>query len=220
MRRSTSARSMILLASLRSSRGQPPMMSIASSNASGSRSAGMSASARRRSCAFLLRLTASTRKRLFCSPPRSKCGIATARRQAFGATAGPAPAVGPPPRPRQDRPRVLLAVVEVLDGDPPQLALEDGEAPLLLGADGQHAALDAHPPPAPAAHGADDDRAAAIDVAVEQRVQRHDGVVVLRPRVDEIHDEACLLAGMAARDAPDALLVDALRRGRGEVHAD
>src|SRR5207244_13457732 len=29
-----------------------------------------------------------------------------------------------------------------------------------------------------------------------------------------------LLAGGAARDAAEALLVDALRRGRGEVHAD
>ena len=40
IRRSTSARSMIFVASLRSSRGQPPMMSIAVSKASGSRQRG------------------------------------------------------------------------------------------------------------------------------------------------------------------------------------
>jgi hypothetical protein len=70
-------------------------------------------------------------------------------------------------------------------------------------------ALDAHAPPAPAAHGTDDDRAAAVDVAVEQRVQRDDGVVVLRAGVDEVDDDARLLARLAARDAADALLVDA-----------
>ena len=85
---------------------------------------------------------------------------------------------------------------------------------------GTHAALDAQAPAAAAAHGPDDDRAAAVDVAVEQRVQRHDGVVVLGRRVDEVDDDARLLARLAARDAADPLLVDALRGGRREVHAD
>ena len=115
---------------------------------------------------------------------------------------------------------MLLAVVEVLDGDPPQLALEDREAPLLLRAHRQHAALDAHPPAAAAADRADDDRAAAVDVAVEQRVQRHDRVVVLGGGVHEVDDQPRLLARVAAGDAPDALLVDALGGGRREVHAD
>ena len=82
--------------------------------------------------------------------------------------ASPAPAVGRHARTGQGGPEVLLAVVEVLDGDPPELALEDRETPLLLCTDGQHAPLDAHPPAAAAAHGPDDDRAAAVDVAIEQ----------------------------------------------------
>ena len=84
---------------------------------------------------------------------------------------------------------MLLAVVEVLDGDPPQLALEDLDPPLGLGRHRQHAALDAHAAAAAAAHRADDDRAAAVDVAVEQRVQRHDRVVVLGRGMDEVDDE-------------------------------
>ena len=132
----------------------------------------------------------------------------------------PAPARRRDARARQRGPLDLLAVVEVLDGDPPQLALEDLDAPVLVRGDRHHAALDAQPPPAAAAHRADDDRAAAVDVAVQQRVQRHDRVVVLGRRVDEVDDDARLLARMAARDAADALLVDALGGGRGEVHAD
>ena len=185
-------------------------MSIAVSNASGSRSAAMSVSARSRSCGFLLRCTAVIRKRLFSSP----------RAVEVQHRARPAPAVGRHARAGQRRPHVLLAVVEVLDGDPPQLALEDLEAPLLLGAHRQHAPLHAHPPPAPAAHRPDDDRPAAVDVAVEQRVQRHDRVVVLGRGVHEVDHQPRLLAGMAAGDAPDALLVDALGGRRRQVHAD
>ena len=51
-------------------------------------------------------------------------------------------------------------------------------------------------------------------------MERHDGVVVRGRRVDEVHDDARFLARVAARDAADPLLVDALRSGRGEVHAD
>ena len=51
-------------------------------------------------------------------------------------------------------------------------------------------------------------------------MQRDDRVVVLGRGVHEVDDEPRLLAGVAARDAPDALLVDALGGGRREVHAD
>ena len=44
----------------------------------------------------------------------------------------PAPAGRRDPRTRQRGPLDLLAVVEVLDGDPPQLALEDLDPPVLL----------------------------------------------------------------------------------------
>ena len=51
-------------------------------------------------------------------------------------------------------------------------------------------------------------------------MERHDRVVVLGRRVDEVDDDARLLARLAARHAADALLVDALGGGRREVHAD
>ena len=107
-----------------------------------------------------------------------------------------APVVGRHPRAGERRPGVLLGVVEVLDRDPPQLALEHGQAALGIGRDGHHAALDAHPPAAAAAHRADDDRAAAVDVAVEQAVQGDDRLVVGRRRVDEVDHQAGLLPGV------------------------
>ncbi len=163
-----------------------------------------------RSCEFLLRRTAVSRNaRLQLARavevqhrPRS----APARRRDTGAG--------------QRGPLDLLAVVEVLDRDAPELALEDLDPPVLVVGHRQHAALDPDAAAAAAAHGPDDDRAAAVDVAVEQRVQRHDRVVVLRRGMDEVDDDARLLAQVAARDAADALLVDALGRGRREVHAD
>ncbi|CAA9485218.1 MAG: hypothetical protein AVDCRST_MAG53-942 [uncultured Solirubrobacteraceae bacterium] len=122
--------------------------------------------------------------------------------------------------PRQSRPHVLLAPVEELDGDAPELALEDLVAALLLRAHRHHAALDADAPAPTAPHGPDDDRPAAVYVAVEQRVEGDDRVVVLRRGVDEVDHDARLLARMAARDAAHALLVDALGRRGGQVHAD
>ena len=47
-----------------------------------------------------------------------------------------------------------------------------------------------------------------------------DRLVVGRRRVDEVDDEPGLLAGGAAGDAADPLLVDAARGGRRQVHAD
>jgi hypothetical protein len=132
----------------------------------------------------------------------------------------PPPAARRHARARERRPHVLLAPVEVLDRDPPQLPLEDLVAGLLLRGDGHDAALHADPATAPAAHGAHDDRAAAVDVAVQQGVQRDDRVVVAGLGRDEVDDDARLLARMPAGDATDALLVDAPRGGRREVHAD
>ncbi len=111
---------------------------------------------------------------------------------------GPAPAVGGDSGSGQRRPHVLLAVVEVLDSDPPQLALEHLGAPLGIRSHWQHAALDAHAPAAAAAHGPDHDRASAVNVAVKQRVQRHHRVIVLGRRVHEVDHDARLLARHAA----------------------
>ena len=85
---------------------------------------------------------------------------------------------------------------------------------------GIDALLDADPAAAAAADRADDDRAAAVDVAVEQAVEGDDRLVVAGRGVDEVDDEAGLLARVAAGDAADALLVDPLGGGRREVHAD
>ena len=108
----------------------------------------------------------------------------------------------------------------MLHGDPPQLALEHLRAALGVGGDRHHAALHPQPAAAAAAHRADHDRAAAVDVAVEQRVQGDHRVVVRRGGVDEVHDDARLLAGRAPGDAAHPLLVDALGGGGREVHAD
>ena len=122
------------------------------------------------------------------------------------------PAVRGHARAGERRPGVLLLRRQVLDRDPPQLALEDAPAPLLVVGDRDDPALDAQPAAAAAAHRADDDRAAAVDVAVEQLVQRDDRLVVGRRGVHEVDDDARLLAGVAARDAADPLLVDRASR--------
>ena len=186
------------------------MMSIAVSKASGSRSGGDVGQRAQAQLGVLVALDRGDQE----------AALELARAVEVEHRPSPAPAVGRHARAGERGPQVLLAVVEVLDGDPPQLALEDREPPLLLGAHGQHAALHAHPPAAPAAHRTDHDRPAAVDVAVEQRVQRHDRIVVLGGRVHEVDDQARLLARMATGDAADALLVDALGGGRREMHAD
>jgi len=98
----------------------------------------------------------------------------------------PSPSVRRHARSRECGPHVLLAVVEVLHRDPPQLPLEHLRPPLWIRRDGKHPALDPNPAATPAAHGADDDRPAAVDVAIQQRVQRHDRVVVLGGGVHEV----------------------------------
>ncbi len=115
---------------------------------------------------------------------------------------------------------MLLGVVEVLDRDSPEVALENFQAALGIARDGKHAALDSDSAATAAADGANDDRAAAVDVAVEQAVQSDDRLVVGGRRVDEVDDQAGLLARGAPRHPPDPLLIDPARSGRREVHAD
>ncbi|OLE01689.1 MAG: hypothetical protein AUG91_00650 [Actinobacteria bacterium 13_1_20CM_4_69_9] len=64
-----------------------------------------------------------------------------------------------------------------------------------------------------------DARAFAVEVRVEERVQRDDPLVVCCRLGNEVDDDAGLLARMRAHDPPDALLVDAPRSGRRKVHA-
>ena len=210
IRFSASAWSTTLTPSRFSSRGQPPIISIARSNASASRDAAISCSARRRSCGFLLRSTAVSRNARLSSPPSSKCSIARARRQPAGATRAPASAAHWICSPQS---RCSTAIRH-------SSRSKTSIRRFSSAATGSTRRSTRRRRPRPRRTGPDDDRAAAVDVAVEQRVQRDDRVVVLGRRVDEVDDDARLLARLAARDAADALLVDALGRRRGEVHAD
>jgi aromatic ring-cleaving dioxygenase len=103
---------------------------------------------------------------------------------------------------------VLLAIVKILDADAPKLALKYFMAAILAGRYRKHAPLYADPAAAATANRANDDRAAAVDVAVEQRVERHYRVIVARSWVDEINDDAGLLAWVATRNTANSLLVD------------
>ena len=111
---------------------------------------------------------------------------------------GSTPAVGSDACARERRPHVLLPVVEVFHRDPPQLPFEDLSTPLGIRRHRQHAALHRTRGPWPRRTGPHGNRAAAVDVAIQQRVQRDDGVVVLGGRVDEVDHDPGLLAGMPA----------------------
>ena len=210
IRFSASAWSRILAPARRSSRGQVATTSTASSNGSASRRAAISASAFSRSCVVAVALQAGEQE-----AAAQLLGLVVLDHRLRAA-----PVVGVHPGAGERRPGVLLGVVEVLDRDPPELALEHREPALGIGGDRDDAALDPDPAAAPAAHRADDDRAAAVDVAVEQAVQGDDRLVVGRRRVDEVDHQAGLLARVAPGDAADPLLVDAPRGGRRQVHAD
>ena len=208
--RSVSAWSSTFTPSRRSSRDQPPTISTASSNASASRRLPDLAQRAQPQLRVAVAAQAGDQEQ----PPQLAGRVEVQHRLR------PPPVVRRHARAREHRPRLLLAPAQVLHGDPPQLALEDLRAPLAVRRDRHDPALHAQPAAASAPHRAHHDRAAAVDVAVEQRVQRHDRVVVRRRRVDEVHDDPRLLAGRAPRDAPHALLVDALRGRRRQVHAD
>ncbi len=201
---------MTLVPARRSSRGQVPIVSIASSKASASRRAAISTRALRRSCWLRLRCTQVSRKRRRSSLVWSFWSIALARRQPDGLTRAPAraaqtccsewfrfsTAIRQSSRSRTRRRRSDLS--------------ETGTTRFSTRTRR----------PAAAADGPDDDRAAAVDVAVEQAVQGDDGLVVSGGRVDQVDHQAGLLARVTARDSADALLVDAAGGGGRQVHAD
>ncbi len=125
---------------------------------------------------------------------------------------------------RDRGPEALLLGVEVLGIDPLPLALDDVESTRDVGGDWHEPRhrreLAARPALLAPARCGRDARALAVEVGVEQRVQRDDALGVGRALRDEIDDHAGFFPGMDAHDPADALLVDAPRRGRSEVHAD
>ena len=114
IRRSASAWSRTRTPARRSSRGQVPTMSIASSKASGSRSCAISASAFRRSWVVAVALDAG----------EQEAAAQLLGRVVLEHRLGAPPAVRVDAGAGERGPDVLLGVVEVLDGDPPELALE------------------------------------------------------------------------------------------------
>ena len=105
---------------------------------------------------------------------------------------------------------MLLGVVKALDRDSPELALEHREAPIGVRRDRHDSLFDPDPSPAPTPHRADDYRAAAVDVAVQQAVKGDDRLVVRGRGMHEVDDQPRFFARVSPRDAPDPLLVDAL----------
>ena len=122
------------------------------------------------------------------------------------------------------RPEALLVVVEELRVDALPLALDDREPPGDVLGDRdeprRRRELAAGPARGAPARGGRDARALAVEVRVEQRVERDDALGVRRALRHEVDDDARLLARVRAHDPADPLLVDALRCRRGEVHAD
>ena len=139
---SVSAWSSTLTPSRRSSRDQPPTISTASSNASGSR----------RLPDLAERAQAQLRVAVAPQAGHEEQAAQLAGRVEVEHRLGAAPVVRGHARARQHRPGLLLAPAQVLHGDPPQLALEDLRAALRIGGDRHHAPLDAQPPAAPAPH--------------------------------------------------------------------
>ena len=119
------------------------------------------------------------------------------------------------------RPEALLLLVEVARVDALPLALDHGEAPVDVGRDRDEPRRGREPAARPPLHAAArrrrDAGALAVEVGAEQRVQRDHAVVVGRALLDEVDDDARLLARVQAHDPADPLLVDALGwpSGRG-----
>ena len=121
------------------------------------------------------------------------------------------------------RPEALLVLVQVLRVDALPLALDDGEAARDVGRDRDEPRdrreLAAGAALLPAARSGRDAGAFAVEVGVEQGVERDHPVVVGGRLGNEVDDDARLLARMDAHDAADPLLVHAARGRRREVHA-
>ena len=122
------------------------------------------------------------------------------------------------------RPVALLVLVEVARVDALPLALDHGEPAAHVGRHGheprRRRQLAARTALHAAARRGRDAGALAVEVGVEQRVERDDAVVVGRVLRREVDDDARLLARMRAHDPADPLLVHALRGRRRKVHDD
>jgi hypothetical protein len=123
---------------------------------------------------------------------------------------------------RDRRPEPLLVVVQVLGVDPLPLALDDVQPSRDVGVTGR-ATAPARACAAPRSplrrRGRGCACTLAVEVGVEQRVQRDDALRVGRALRHEVDHHAGLLARVDPHDPPDPLLVDAARCGRREVHA-
>ncbi len=122
------------------------------------------------------------------------------------------------------RPVALLVVVEELRVDSLPLALDHSEPARDVGGhrDEPRRRREMATSSAlhPAARRRRDACALAVEVGVEQRVERDDPLVVRGRLRREVDDDPRLLAWVRPHDPADSLLVHALRRRRCEVHAD
>ena len=118
----------------------------------------------------------------------------------------------------------LLVVVEVARVGPLPFARDHGEPALHVRGHRHEPRRRRQFPAGPALDTASrrrgDPRALAVEVGVQQAVQRDDALVVRRALGREVDHHARLLARVHAHDPADPLLVDASRGGRGKVHAD
>src|SRR4029077_16115074 len=91
---------------------------------------------------------------------------------------------------------------------PPHPRPEAPPPPLRIRRDGKHPTLDPNSASTTSAHRSHNDCPTAVDVPVEQRMQRHHRIVVLGGRVDEVDHDPGLLARVSASDPADSLLID------------
>ena len=121
-------------------------------------------------------------------------------------------------------PEALLFVVEKFRIDPLPFALDHREPADDVRCHRDEPWRGRQPPPCatllPPPRCRSDPGAFAVEVRVEQGVERDHPIVVCRAFGDEVDDDACFLARVHPHDPADALLVDAARGGRREVEAD
>ena len=156
---------------------------------------------------------------------KRNCSSARLTRPAVGELLDEAVALFESQRPPGERrPVALLVLVEELRVDPLPLARDHPEAALDVGRDRDEPRRRRQLAPRTALHAAprrrDHAGALAVEVGVEERVERHDPVGVGRTLIHEVDDDAGLLARMDSHDPADPLLVDAAARRRREVHDD